>query len=128
MMVEAGLLTEEAARTHPMSNVLEMALGVEDFVAPEICSKPIDLERGDRFVLCSDGLWGLVKDEELLELFQEGDLRGCGGKALEMALNRGAQTMSLSHSWISRASIRPRRQQSRAKGWFAIARIFYYGN
>ncbi len=89
MMVEAGLLTEEAARTHPMSNVLEMALGVEDFVAPEICSKPIVLERGDRFVLCSDGLWGLVKDQELLELFQEGDLRGCGDRALEMALNRG---------------------------------------
>ena len=89
MMVEAGLLTEDAARTHPMSNVLEMALGVEDFVAPEICSKPIVLQEGDRFVLCSDGLWGLVLDEELLSLFQEGDLRVCGEKALELALKRG---------------------------------------
>lgn len=89
MMVEAGLLTEEAARKHPMSNVLEMALGVEDFVAPEMSSKPLSLEEGDRFLLCSDGLWGLVLDEELVEIFSEGDLQSQVDKALKLALARG---------------------------------------
>ncbi|MEC7242632.1 MAG: protein phosphatase 2C domain-containing protein [Myxococcota bacterium] len=89
MMVEAGLLTEEAARKHPMSNVLEMALGVEDFVAPEMSAKPIALEEGDRFLLCSDGLWGLVPDEEILELFSDGDLQVQVDSALNLALERG---------------------------------------
>ena len=89
MMVEAGLLTEEAARKHPMSNVLEMALGVEDFVAPEMSSRPMTLEEGDRFLLCSDGLWGLVLDEELLEIFGDGDLQMQVNKALKLALDRG---------------------------------------
>ncbi len=89
MMVEAGLLTEEAARNHPMSNVLEMALGVEDFVAPEICSNPIELQKGDRFLLCSDGLWGLVRDEELEAIFEDGDIRIQSDHALELARERG---------------------------------------
>jgi protein phosphatase len=90
MMVEAGLLTEEAARKHPMSNVLEMALGLEDFVAPEMCNKPLQLEPGDRLLLCSDGLWGLVMDEELLSIFSKEGLQTAANKALEMALSRGA--------------------------------------
>ena len=89
MMVEAGLLTEEAARKHPMSNVLEMALGVEDFVAPEMSSKPMELQEGDRFLLCSDGLWGLVLDEELEGLLGQGELKTQAQKALELALSRG---------------------------------------
>ena len=68
-----------------MSNVLEMALGVEDFVAPEMSSKPLSLEEGDRFLLCSDGLWGLVLDEELVEIFSDGDLQSQVDKALKLA-------------------------------------------
>jgi protein phosphatase len=91
MMVEAGLLSEEIARKHPMANVLDMALGVEDFVAPEMSTKPMDLEEGDRFLLCSDGLWGLVLDSELLELFARGNAEIRAQKALEMALERGGK-------------------------------------
>ena len=90
MMVEAGILTEEAARTHPMSNVLEMALGLEDFVAPEMCTKPLLLLHGDRLLLCSDGLWGLVTDQELLAICSGVGLQEAANKALEEALARGA--------------------------------------
>jgi len=89
MMVEAGLLTEEAARKHPLSNVLEMALGVDDFVAPEMCTKPLDLEQGDRLLLCSDGLWGLLQEEEI-RLFgeKEGPKEVCQ-QGMDLALERG---------------------------------------
>jgi len=90
MMVEAGLLTDEAARNHPMSNILEMALGLEDFVAPEMCQKPLQLEAGDRLLLCSDGLWGLVPDQELNALFSKGRLQEAAQEALDLALARGA--------------------------------------
>lgn len=90
MMVEAGLLTDDAARNHPMSNILEMALGLEDFVAPEMCLKPLQLEPGDRLLLCSDGLWGLVPDQELNTLFSKGKLQEAAQEALDLALARGA--------------------------------------
>src|SRR5690606_14904191 len=62
-MVERGRITAEEARTHPHSNILLRTVGTERDVDIDIFK--VELESGDRLMLCSDGLWGEVEDREL---------------------------------------------------------------
>jgi protein phosphatase len=57
-MVRARMLTPEQAATHPMRSVLTRAVGQEPALNVDIARS--DLQRGDLFVLCSDGLWDVV--------------------------------------------------------------------
>lgn len=61
--VRAGLLTEDQARTHAQRNVITRCLGTQADVEVDVF--PELLEEGDAFVLCTDGLSGLVSDDEL---------------------------------------------------------------
>jgi len=61
--IRAGVLTESDARRHPWRNVVTRALsGGED---PDVDISTIDVETGDRILLCSDGLSGVVSPEAL---------------------------------------------------------------
>jgi protein phosphatase len=62
-LVEAGALRGEEARDHPRRNELRRALGVREDV--EIDLFELAVEPGDRYLVCSDGLWGLVPDAEI---------------------------------------------------------------
>ena len=64
-MVRNGVLTEEQARISNQSNIIMRALGVSAEVNPDICELPY--EKGDRFLLCSDGFWGSMPEPELLK-------------------------------------------------------------
>ena len=61
--VARGALTESEAREHPRRNILTRALGVTTDV--EVDTSASELEEGDVLLLCSDGLHGLVGDEEI---------------------------------------------------------------
>ena len=61
--VARGALTESQAREHPRRNILTRALGVATDV--EVDTSASELEEGDVLLLCSDGLHGLVSDEEI---------------------------------------------------------------
>ncbi|HEY0872897.1 MAG TPA: protein phosphatase 2C domain-containing protein [Vicinamibacterales bacterium] len=64
--VRAGTLTPAAARLHPWRNVVTRALsGGED---PDVDVVEIHPEPGDRFLLCSDGLFGVVPDERIADI------------------------------------------------------------
>ncbi|MCU1364950.1 MAG: putative serine/threonine protein phosphatase [Ilumatobacteraceae bacterium] len=65
-LVATGHITMEEARTHPRRNIVTRALGIEPNVRTDMWTLPI--VRGDRFVLCSDGLVDEVPDEEILDL------------------------------------------------------------
>lgn len=60
-MIEAGRLTPEEARVHPQRSVITRALGNDEQVCPDIYE--INAEAGDRLLLCSDGLSGMVRNE-----------------------------------------------------------------
>jgi PPM family protein phosphatase len=62
--VNAGILSEDEAKSHPLKNVVTRALGGAAHVAVDLIEVP--LTGGDRFLLCSDGLTGMVTDEELV--------------------------------------------------------------
>jgi protein phosphatase len=63
---ELGQITAEEAITHPQRNVLYRALGQVEPLEPDIFTAP--LPQGGQLLLCSDGLWGLVTKENILEL------------------------------------------------------------
>jgi serine/threonine protein phosphatase PrpC len=67
--VRAGLLTEEQARTHAQRNVITRSLGTQAEVEIDLFREV--LEEGDTLILCSDGLSGLVNDEELLRMVDQ---------------------------------------------------------
>src|SRR6185312_14593515 len=65
-LVEAKTISAAEARTHRYRNVLWKYLGsAEVGEGPEV--KVIQVQAGDRFLLCTDGLSGVVTDEQLLE-------------------------------------------------------------
>jgi len=67
--VQAGELTPSAARQHPRRNIVTRSLsGGED---PDVDLDEYELEIGDRFLICSDGLFAVVSDERIKELLSQ---------------------------------------------------------
>jgi serine/threonine protein phosphatase PrpC len=64
-LVSTGHISEDEARTHPRRNIITRALGIEPDVKVDWWTLP--LIRGDRFLLCSDGLVDEVADPDILE-------------------------------------------------------------
>jgi len=61
-LVDKGEITDQQMETHPNKNQLTRALGIAAEVQVEVASKPILAKSGDSFLLCSDGLNGLIND------------------------------------------------------------------
>lgn len=68
-MVRGGALTEEQARLSAISNIITRALGIGDEVQIDV--ETVSYEKGDRFVLCTDGIWGSMPQEELVKAFTD---------------------------------------------------------
>ncbi len=83
-MVRQGLISEQEALTHPRRNEILRSVGVESEVEVEIQS--IEIHSGDRFLLCSDGLTGLVSDTQIAVLLENDDPE-CATRALIDAAN-----------------------------------------
>lgn len=64
-LVQSKALTEEQARVSPQSNVITRGLGSTSNHVSEIDEVPY--RKGDRFVLCTDGVWGIMPQTELLQ-------------------------------------------------------------
>jgi protein phosphatase len=87
-MVREGLLTPKEAETHPRRNVLQRSMGVGEDVEIDV-SGPFDIKENDVFVLCSDGLHGLVKEPELKEIAAL-PIDQAATEYVKRALSRGA--------------------------------------
>ena len=69
LQVQQGLLTPEQARGRAGKNIITRAVGLREFVEVDILVVPV--QPGDRLLLCSDGLSGMVEDAEILELVKQ---------------------------------------------------------
>jgi protein phosphatase len=67
-LIEAGQLTEEEAETFEHNNIILQALGTSDTVQVDLTYT--ELRKGDILLLCSDGLSGMVRYEEIRELLK----------------------------------------------------------
>ena len=83
-LVLAGVLTREQARTHPRRNIVTRALGSAPSAHPDHWLLPAIV--GDRFLICSDGLFGELPDEVILPLLAVGAPRQ-SAEALVAAAN-----------------------------------------
>ena len=87
-MVREGLLTSQEAENHPRRNVLQRSIGVAAEVDIDIRG-PIDVRENDVFVLCSDGLHGVVKDDEIRQAAKLPPQQAAD-HLVNLALERGA--------------------------------------
>ncbi len=69
--VLSGVIDSEQARTHPLRNVVTRALGGKPDLEVDVQS--LELEKGDRLLLCSDGLTTMLDDAEILDIVLAGD-------------------------------------------------------
>lgn len=87
-LLDQGILSPEDAKGHPMGHVLTRALGVAEEVQVDITAD--EIEPGDRFLLCSDGLSGPVSDAEIRDLIASGTTHEAVDALIERAYERGA--------------------------------------
>jgi protein phosphatase len=85
--VAAGLITPEQARSSPHRNVITRALGYQSEVSVDLFRWPLQV--GDIILLCSDGLHGLVADEEIAEIAIAHPADEAIDRLIELANERG---------------------------------------
>jgi PPM family protein phosphatase len=88
-LVDEGRLTEEEARNHPQRNLITRVLTGEREDTPDLSVR--DAKPGDTYLLCSDGLTGVVSEETLAEVLGEDtDVAVRAEKLIDLALKGGA--------------------------------------
>jgi len=89
LMVDRGELTPEMARTYPGKNFITRAIGTEPIVMGDLYHQ--DAQKGDFFLLCSDGLSNMMDEQEILfEVLHGVNKQNCCQRLLDIAKNRGA--------------------------------------
>ncbi len=84
-----GKITKEEAENSPYKNVITRAVGIYEYVPPDIIF--LELAKGDRFLLCSDGVHPYFKDKELLShLSSQETLNSIVDNIVQAVLNGGA--------------------------------------
>ena len=85
-MVRAKLIPPDKIRTHAQRSVLTKAIGLGLFIQPDINQH--QLLEGDRVVLCTDGVWSVINDDEFARVANESSLEQSSQNLLDLALNR----------------------------------------
>ncbi|WP_309110042.1 protein phosphatase 2C domain-containing protein [Saccharothrix sp.] len=85
-LIDEGRITEEEAATHPQRSLLLRALTGHE-VEPRLMVR--EARPGDRYLLCSDGLSGVVSMETLEEAIRIPDPQACADRMIELALKGG---------------------------------------
>jgi protein phosphatase len=88
-MVKRGMISLEEARHHPDKNVILRAMGSHPEVEVTIWDSPFPVRVGDSFLLCSDGLYDLVEDEEIRRMVVSLDPTSACQTLIAMARERG---------------------------------------
>jgi serine/threonine protein phosphatase PrpC len=87
-LVDAGRISAEEAAHHPRRSLLMRAIDGVQPVEADLSVR--EARAGDRYLLCSDGLTGVVTDQELAAVLSDGEPTGVVITLVELALSRGA--------------------------------------
>lgn len=87
-LVELGQISEQEAQNHPQRNVLYRALGQTDPVEVDVFSLP--LPSSGYLLLCSDGLWGVVPENQIVQTIRQSpNLQGACNRLTQLANEAG---------------------------------------
>lgn len=86
-LYKEGSLNKEQLRHHPQKNLIERSLGLSAGIETDIFS--IDLQKGDLFILCTDGLSDCLSDRELSEVCRNTKMEDVVGVLIDRALQCG---------------------------------------
>ena len=86
-LVRAGELTPEQARNHPDKNIITRAVGASEDIKVDFFE--VDLERGDRILMCSDGLSNMVEDDMLYDIIRNTYICDVVDELIDEAKNNG---------------------------------------
>lgn len=87
-LVDAGQITQEEAATHRRRNLLIRAIDGVNTVEPDLSIR--EVYPGDRIMLCTDGLSGVLTDDEIAALLRQADPTGAVTALVDAAIERGA--------------------------------------
>ena len=85
-LVEDKKITREEAKVHPKKNMLTRALGCTPYVEPDLRAR--NFEKGDIFIMCSDGLTNMVEEKRIYELVKQ-DINTAAGNLINEANSAG---------------------------------------
>src|SRR3979490_1048679 len=88
-LVESGVISAEEAENHPQRNILTAALGTNPDLIMDSPAQPEPLRPDDVLLICSDGLWGQVRDSEILGAVENKSAEQAGRRLIELAPPRG---------------------------------------
>jgi len=88
-LVRDKLITPEMAAIHPYRNVITRAVGIDSIVTVDIQTK--EKNKGDIWLVCSDGLYNMVPDKQIQETILELSLEMAAEKLLQLAIEHGGR-------------------------------------
>lgn len=89
-LLDAGKLTREEARNHPRANLLYRTIGID--AAVKVDTFRVDLKKGGTLLLCTDGLWGELTDEEIQNVCStEQNIQNAASRLVQMAKEHGGR-------------------------------------
>lgn len=86
-LVRKNVITPEMAKNHPHRNIITRAVGVDPMVQVDVLEE--ELRPGDRWLICSDGLHGLVEDQEMQQILAGMEPEAAADRLLSRALENG---------------------------------------
>jgi protein phosphatase len=87
--LKQGLISSEEARTMKGKNVITRAVGHKDYV--EVDTRELEVQAGDRYLLCSDGLHGYLQEGELERVLSSGPPEAAPHRFVQLANERGGR-------------------------------------
>lgn len=88
-LLRSGMLTPEQAATHPMRNVITRAVGTEDGIEIDLLCE--ERRAGDLWLVCSDGLYGMVGDEKISDILKANKPEKAADLLIAAALEGGGR-------------------------------------
>jgi len=88
-LVETGIVRLEDAESHPQRHILTAALGSGHAIVPDAPEQSVTLQEGDTLILCTDGLWGVVGEQELAQVARSSAATDTCLKLVRSALEHG---------------------------------------
>ena len=106
VLIQEGAISEEEAKDHPMRNFVECCIGGDAPVPDMSITNGKELESGDVLLVCSDGLWSGLSDEDMAEIGVPGDnnlvenLKSLSMKALNVNSPYSDNTTGTALRWL----------------------------